>query len=106
MAVFHLVLRAGLDMVGRQAFEAEDSISALFVAAAIVDGCAEDCDSYELWENAYRIDAPVSLSSRELTRQRQEHVIAAEESILSGRWTIARSKHLLARLSALKAANR
>lgn len=93
-------------MVGRQAFEAEDSTSALFIAAAIVDGCGEDCDSYELWENAYRIDARVSLSAGELTRQRQEHVIAAEESILSGRWTIAKSKHLLARLTALKAANR
>lgn len=104
MPVFHLVLRLGQDMVGRQAFEADDSTSALFIAAAIFEGCGQDCDSYELWDNAYRIDAPLSLSGKQLTANRQEQVITAEESILGGRWAVAKSKHLLSRLEALKAA--
>ena len=104
MAIFHLVLRLGQNMVGRQAFEAEDFTAALFIGAAIFDGCGKDCDSYELWENAYRIDAPVSNYARGLTAQRQEQAIAAEESILRSRWAISKSAHLLARLSALKAA--
>ena len=104
MRLYLLVLRRDRDMVGRQEIAADDATGARLIAGAVFDGCGEDCDSFELWDGAYRIDARLPLTAGGLSRLHQAQVIAAEEAIARSRWAIARSKRLLARLGALKAA--
>ena len=104
MNLYRLLLRRDLNLVGSQQFAAEDTMSARFVAAAIFEACGRDCDSYELWENAYRIDTALPLSARMVTGWRQAQLITTEEAILKSKWAIARSEQLLAGLTALKSA--
>ena len=68
-------------------------MSARYIAAAIFEACNEDCDAFELWEDAYRIDAQLPVTADTLTALRQGRVVATEEALLGSIWVTGQSRH-------------
>ena len=91
-------------IAGREEFEAENDAAALAIARTIFDAAADLCDAFELWDGIRQIDQSrmATLPTSVVTAQWQEHVIRAEEALLSSRWAIAHSRRLLARINELR----
>jgi hypothetical protein len=91
-------------IAGSEAFEAENDAAALAIARSIFEGAADLCDIFDLWDGARQIDQSrmVTLETGLAADYRQEHVIRAEEALLSSGWAIARSRRLLARFNELR----
>jgi hypothetical protein len=92
-------------ITGCEEFETENDAAALAIARSIAEAAADVCDAFELWDGPRQIDQArmATLPTSIVTAQRQEHVIRAEEALLSSGWAIARSRSLLARFEELRA---
>lgn len=89
---------------GCESFEADNDAVALAIARSIFDAATDLCDTFELWDGTRQIDQDrmATLPSAAITAQWQDHVISAEEALLSSGWAIARSRRLLARFDELR----
>mgnify|MGYP006951164569 CR=1 FL=1 len=92
-------------ITGCEEFETENDAAALAVARSIADASGDVCDAFELWDGTRQIDQArmATLPTSVVTAQWQDHVIRAEEALLSSGWAIARSRSLLARFDELRA---
>ena len=91
-------------IAGSQEFEAENDAAALAIARSIAEAAGDLCDAFDLWDGTRQIDQSrmATLPTSVVTAQWQDHVIRAEEALLSSNWAIARSRGLLARLNELR----
>ena len=93
--LYRLYLKRDGVLVGRRDFKADDAPSARIIAATIYNACRDECNSFELWENAYRIDAPIAAAAAMLGSTRQEQVVDTETALLDSGWAVAKSRRLL-----------
>ena len=91
-------------ITGHEEFDAENDAAALAIARSILDAAGDLCDAFELWVGTRQIDQNrmATLPTSVVTAQWQDHVIRAEEALLSSGWAIARSHSLLARFDELR----
>ena len=86
-------------------FEADNDIDAIRIAQVLDDGCSDNCDSFELWQEERKVDNAQEsqlLSLAELTQAHQQTAVETEETILKSDWTIAQSKRLIEPIERLK----
>lgn len=101
MGAFVLRFRRDGAVVGQHRLDTNDPESARHVAVIVAQACSDACDSVELWEGGYRIDAV--MGSAEIVNARtQRQVVETEEALCNSGWAVARSEQLLARLRELK----
>ena len=96
--------RYSYSIAGTQEFEAENDAAALGIARIIFDAAGDLCDAFELWDGTRQIDQNrvATLRTSAIIARWQEHVLCAEEALLSSGWAIARSRRLLARFNEMR----
>jgi hypothetical protein len=95
---------------GRHDFEAEDDAAATVMAELLYEACSDRCEHFELWRGATMIypiawgdpQPSATMIKSQVVALRQEAVRRNEELIRDSRWTIAKSKRLLQRISELE----
>jgi len=90
-------------LVGHERFLAESDLQALRVAGAVFRACRDECQTAEIWRDGARVytlnaadgDRPfwVTGASADIAAQ-------IEETLANSQWSIARSRRLLASLTA------
>lgn len=97
---------SGGAIAGREEFEADGDWSALMIASALFEACADICTCFELWNGARRVDKDPprrqpDATLAEFQRRAEETVIKCEMAMRDSEWTIAKSKRLLDRINKL-----
>ena len=91
----------------RENFQADDDVAAIRIARVLYDACSDVCEAFELWQGRREIRAaqqPHYASARlsDLIEAHQRVTIDREEAISQSKGMIARSRHLIATLDAIK----
>ncbi|WP_119420637.1 hypothetical protein [Desertibaculum subflavum] len=92
----------GARLVGHQRFRAESDLQALRLAGAVFHACHDECEAAELWRNGERV---VRLNGVDgdrpfwVTGSAADVAAEVEEGLANSRWSIARSRRLLATLA-------
>src|SRR5215469_8847480 len=86
---------------GRQDFDAGTELSAVRIASALADACADVCRNFELWSGSHIVYQPRHIGDGvcELNERHQEIVVQTEEMIRRSKWRIAESQRLIERLN-------
>ncbi len=106
MASYRIYFFSERAICGRHDFVADNDQGAIQIARVLFDACADNCQSFELWQGTRCIAAPRQSAPStfdELSAANQRRVVDTEERIVHSQWNIARSRRLLERLASKKA---
>jgi len=107
MAAYRIYFVGPGRISARQDFEADEDVAAIRIARVLYDACSDVCEAFELWQGRREIRAaqqPHYASARlsDLIEAHQRVTIDREEAISQSKGMIARSRHLIATLDAIK----
>ena len=106
MPSYHIYIVGERIIRGRHDFEADDDQNAIQIAHVLLDACADDCQSFDLWQETRRIPIPRLVEPTtfdELSAANQQRAIETVEQIVQSEWAIAWSRRLLDELERKRA---